>query len=54
MQQNGQVGVVRGRDAGEQVGVAGQEFGGRLHGDVSAEFQGTLQVGRHEGIVHDQ
>ena len=54
VQQNGQVGVVRRRDAGEQVGVAGQELGGRLHGDVSAEFQGTLQVGRHEGVVHDQ
>ena len=34
--------------------MAGQVLGGGLHGDVSAEFQGTLQVGRHEGVVHDQ
>ena len=54
MQQNGQVGVVRGRNTGEQVGVAGQELGSGLHGDVRAELQGTLQVGGHEGIVHDQ
>ena len=54
VQQNRQVGVVRRRNTGEQVCVAGKELGGGLHGDVRAELQGTLQVGGHEGVVHDQ
>ena len=34
--------------------MTGKELSGRLHGDVRAKLQGTLQVGGHEGVVHDQ
>ena len=38
-------------DAGEQVGVAADEFGGAMHDHVRAEGQGLLQQRRGEGVV---
>ena len=38
--------------ATDAVGVAVEEFGGRVHDDIRAESQWALQHRRHEGVVH--
>src|ERR1700757_949390 len=40
--------------AAETVAVSIEELGRRVHDDVRAEFDRTLEIGRHEGVVDGQ
>ncbi len=40
------------QDTGHGVAVSSDVLGGRMQDDVRAQFQGVLQVGRAEGVVH--
>ena len=31
-----------------------QIFGGRLHGNIRTQVEGTLQIRGHEGVIHHQ
>lgn len=50
-QASGQGWVAGDGDAGQQVGVAADEFGGAVHDQVGAEGQGLLQQWGSEGVV---
>ena len=49
----GELGVVGGDEAADDVGVAAEVLGGRVHDDVGAERERLLQVRRGERVVDD-
>jgi hypothetical protein len=50
-----QLGVIADhRDPADQVGMAAEILGGRMHDDIGAEFEGPGQQRRREGVVDNQ
>ena len=49
----GELGIVRGREPADDVGVAAEVLRGRVHHDVGAELERALQVRRGERVVDD-